>query len=81
MVGCVSSETGGASTVSQLIKTNIKKEEVSSVKVTTHTSSQVAFSAQGNISCRTWPPCIAHSCKILQSPPLRPSQEVKNVYC
>lgn len=80
MIGCVSSETGGASTLSQLIKTNIKNEEVSSVTVTIHTNSQEeAFSAQGNISCRTRPPCIAHSCKVLQSHPLCPP--VKNVCC
>lgn len=75
MVGCVSSETGRASTLSQLIKTNIKNEEVSFANVTTHTNSQEeAFSAQGNICCRTQPPRIAHSCKILQSLPRCPPQ-------
>lgn len=75
MVGCVSSETGGASTLSQLIKTNIKKrEEFSSANVTHTNSQEEAFGAQGNISWWTRPPCIAHSCKILQSCPLCPPQ-------
>lgn len=53
--GCVSSETGQASTLSQLKKPKQikkKKEEVSSANATTHTNTQEeAFSAQGNISC------------------------------
>lgn len=53
--GCVSSETGEASALSQLKKTKQvkkKKEEVSSANAATHTNTQEeAFSAQGNISC------------------------------
>lgn len=53
--GCVSSETGEVSTLSQFKTKQIdfkSPEEVSSANVTTHSNTQKeAFSAQGNFFC------------------------------